>query len=228
MQTLLHLDPETAARGPLDHSTWSDALAAPPRHVVLRDVVPALVKVANAVLPGRLAGLPGLGDRPVRAIDGTYLAESVHFRRRTPQQGGEGNHNGHALLSFYNLRPGVPEDVGVDTRSRHETRSLRDYDQDPQALTRGRYGLWLVNRAFIDAPFWDAKQRALQMPMVTLIKSNLCADSTEGLPDKVRVSEAIHLPPHRFRFGTNTLLPQVARASGSAPTAADPLPALWV
>ena len=51
VQTLLHLDPETAARGPLARSTWSDALAAPTRQAVLRDVVPVLVKEANAVLP---------------------------------------------------------------------------------------------------------------------------------------------------------------------------------
>jgi hypothetical protein len=86
------------------------------------------------------------------------------------------------LLSFYNLRLGVPEAVRVDTRSRHETRILRDYDQDPQALTRERRGLWLVDRAFIDAPFWDAKQRALQITMITRMKSNLSVDSTEGLP----------------------------------------------
>ena len=182
VQTLLHLDPETAARGPLARSTWSDALAAPTREAVLRDLVPALVKEANAVLPDRLAGLPGLDDRPVRAIDGTYQAESAHCRRRTPRQGGEDNPKGHALLSFYNLRLGVPEDVRVDTRSRHETRILRDYDQDAQALTRERRGLWLVDRAFIDAPFWDAKQRALQVTMITRMKSNLCVDSTEGLP----------------------------------------------
>jgi hypothetical protein len=182
VQTLLHLDPEVASRGPLARSTWSDALAAPSRQAVLAAVVPALVQAARQVLPDRLVGIPGLGDRPVRAIDGTYQAESAHFRRRTPQQGGEDNAKGHALLSFYNLRLGVPEAVRVDTRSRHETRILRDYDQDPQALTRERRGLWLVDRAFIDAPFWDAKQRALQLTLITRMKSNLSVDSTEGLP----------------------------------------------
>jgi hypothetical protein len=87
VQTLLHLDPEVASRGPLARSTWSDALAAPSRQAVLAAVVPALVQAARQVLPDRLVGIPGLGDRPVRAIDGTYQAESAHFRRRTPQQG---------------------------------------------------------------------------------------------------------------------------------------------
>ncbi len=182
VQTLLHLDPETATRGPLARSTWSDALASPSRQAALAGVVPALVKEAQQVLPDRLVGIPGLGDRPVRAIDGTYQAESAHCRRCTPRQGGEDNPKGHAWLSFYNLRLGLPEDVRVETRSRHETRILRDYDEDTQALTRERRGLWLVDRGFIDAPFWDAKQRALQITMITHMKSNLCINSTEGLP----------------------------------------------
>ncbi|MCC7276947.1 MAG: hypothetical protein IT487_01355 [Chromatiaceae bacterium] len=78
VQTLWHLAPEAAARGPLARSTWSDALAAPRRQAVLAAVVPALVQEAQAVLPDRLAGLPGLGDRPVRAIDGTYQVESAY------------------------------------------------------------------------------------------------------------------------------------------------------
>ncbi|MFZ1574735.1 MAG: hypothetical protein WAT36_05780 [Chromatiaceae bacterium] len=182
VQTLRHLDPVVAARGPLARSTWSDALAAPSRQAVLAAVVPALVQEARQVLPDRLAGIPDLGGRPVRAIDGTDQAESAPCRRRTPQQGGEDHPKGHALLSFYNLRRGVPEDVRVDTRRRHETRILRDYDQEPQALTRERRGLWLVDRACIDAAFWDAKQRALPITMITRMKSNLCVDATAGLP----------------------------------------------
>ena len=182
VQALLHLEPDTAARGPLARSSWSDALAAPTRQGVLRELVPALVREAEAVLPDRLAGIAGLRNRGVRAIDGTYQQESAHFRRRTPKQGGEDNPKGHALLSLYNLRLGVPEAVLVDTRSCHEIRLLRDYDQDPQALTRERRGLWLVDRAFIDAPFWDAKKRTLQITMITRMKANLCVDSTEGLP----------------------------------------------
>lgn len=182
VQSLLHLEPETTARGPLARSTWSDALASPSRQAVLRELLAGLVREAEAVLPDRLAGIAGLGDRPVRAIDGTYQVESAHFRRCTPRQGGEDNPKGHGLLSLYNLRLGVPEGAWVETRSRHESRILRDYDQDPQALTRERRGLWVVDRAFIDAPFWDAKKRSLQITMITRMKANLCVDSTEGLP----------------------------------------------
>ena len=182
VQSLLHLDAAQLVRVPLARSTWSDALSASSRLAVLKATIPALMHQADAVLPDRLAGVPGLGNRPIRAIDGTYQHESVHYRRRTPSEGGKDNPKGHALLSFFNLRLGVAEDVHVDTRSRAETKLLRDYDQGEQALTREKKGLWLVDRAFIDAGFWDAKKRRLGVTMITRMKSNLRVDSTEGLP----------------------------------------------
>ncbi len=39
-----------------------------------------------------------------------------------------------------------------------------------------------MDRAFIDAPFWDTKKRTLQITMITPMKANLGVDSTEGLP----------------------------------------------
>jgi hypothetical protein len=147
VQALLHLDPAAGAGAPLARSTWSDALGSQARLAVLKETLPVLVADAAAVLPDRLVGIPGLGTRPVRAIDGTYQGESAHFRRCTPKDGGEDNPKGHALLSFYNLRLGVPEAVQVETRSRHETAILRDYDRSPQALTRARQTLFLVDRA---------------------------------------------------------------------------------
>jgi len=182
VQALLHLDPSETTHAPLARSRWSDALAAPTRLAVLSAAIPVLVGDARAVLPDRLSGIPGLGQRPVRAIDGTYQNESAHFRRRTPKEGGHDNPKGHALLSFYNLRLGVAEDVHVETRSRHETLLLRDYDQGAQALTGERNTLWLVDRAFIDARFWDRKKRTLASTMITRMKTNLRVDSTEGLP----------------------------------------------
>ena len=98
VQALLHLDPAEAACAPLARSTWSDALGSAERLGVLAQMLPALVSEAAAVLPDRLADIPGLGARPVRAIDGTYQKESAHFRRRTPKEGGEDNPKGHACL----------------------------------------------------------------------------------------------------------------------------------
>ena len=100
----------------------------------------------------------------------------------TPSQGGEDNPKGHALLNFYDVRLGFVGDVHVDTRSRHETMLLRDYDASEQAMTRHKGALWLVDRAFIDAPFWDKKKKRLGITMITRMKSSLCMDSTEGMP----------------------------------------------
>jgi len=172
IQALLHLDPSEPDKTPLARSTWSDALSAKSRRTVLQALVPKLVSEAHTVLPDRLGSLPGLGQRPVRAIDGTYQKESAHYRRCTPKEGGTDSAKGHALLSFYNLRLGMPEGVHVETGSRHEQLLLRDYDREASALTRQRNTLWLVDRAFIDGRYWDEKRR-LGQTMITRMKSNL-------------------------------------------------------
>ena len=174
VQTLLHLDPTEPNRPPLARSTWSDALSATSRLTAMRALVPTLMHEAGQVLPDRLADLPGLEQRPVRAIDGTYQKESAHFQRRTRKQGGNDNAKGHALLSFYNVRLGVPEAVHVETRSRHEQALLRDYDREASALTQQRNTLWLVDRAYIDGRYWDKKKADLGQTMITRMKSSLC------------------------------------------------------
>jgi len=173
VQVLLHMDPNEPDTAPLARSTWSDALSAKSRRTVMQALVPTLVSEAHAVLPDRLASVPGLGQRPVRAIDGTYQKESAHYKRRTPKEGGTDNAKGHALLSFYNLRLGIPEAVYVETRSQHEHLLLREYDREASALTRQRNTLWLVDRAFIDGRFWDQKKTRLGQTIITRMKSNL-------------------------------------------------------
>jgi hypothetical protein len=188
VQELLHLDPSAETRVPLARSTWSDALASPRRLQILTDMTPVLVRYADAVLPDRLAGIPGLGTRPVYAFDGTYEQPSAHFRHRPPREGGDHNPKGHGLLTFHDLRLGVPVDVQVEVLNRHETTVLRDYDQTSQAVTQQRNALFVVDRAFIDAPFWDVKKAKLGITMITRMKSNLRIDSTEALkvaPDPV-------------------------------------------
>jgi hypothetical protein len=193
LQTLLHLDPSEPAGAPLARSTWSDALSATSRRTALRAVLPKLANEADGVLPDRLANLPGLGQRPVRAIDGTYQKKSAHYRRRTPKEGGTDNAKGHALLSFYNVRRGVPEDVHVETRSRHEQLLLRDYDRGPSALTRQRHTLWLVDRAFIDGRFWDEKKRRLGQTLITRMKSNLkfTVQKSRAIDDENAVNQGV-------------------------------------
>ena len=203
VQSLLHLEPGTTTRAPLARSTWSDALGSKRRGEVLAATVPHLLAEARASLPDRLAGFSDLGGRPVYATDGTYQSEGAHYGRRTPSEGGEDNPKGHALLSFYDVRLGCVADVHVDTRSRHETRLLHDYDESPQAMTQHRGALWLVDRAFIDAPFWDRKKKQLGITMVTRMKSSLRIDSTEGLPvAKVPANEGV-LKDLRITLGSS-------------------------
>jgi hypothetical protein len=188
VQELLHLDPSAETRVPLARSTWSDALASPRRLQILTDTIPELVRHADTVLPDRLAGIPGLGTRPVFALDGTYEEPSAHFRHRPPRAGGDHNPKGHGLLTFHNLRLGVPVDVQVEVRNRHEITVLRDYDKTAQAVTQRRNALFAVDRAFIDAPYWDVKKAKLGITLITRMKSNLRIDSTEDLgvtPDPV-------------------------------------------
>jgi hypothetical protein len=181
VQSLLHLNPTEVARPPLARSTWSDALASERRRDVLEAMSGPLIKEARAVLPDRLAKLTELQGRPVYAADGTYQHESVHYNRCTPRQGGEDNPKGHALLSFYDVRLGCPADVYVNTGNRHETVFLRDYDTQEQAMTRHKKALWLLDRAFIDARFWDRKKKHLGATMITRMKKSLRIDSTESL-----------------------------------------------
>ena len=182
VQSLLHFNPADEPAAPLARSTWSDALASRRRRRVLEAMTGPLLEQARTVLPDRLAGFVQLAGRPVYATDGTYQRESAHYRRRTPRQGGEDNPKGHALLSFYDVRLGCPADVYVDTRNRHETALLRDYDATDQAMTRHHNALWLVDRAFIDARFWDQKKKRLGVTMITRMKKSLRIDSSEGLP----------------------------------------------
>jgi hypothetical protein len=211
IQALLHLAPRADERAPLARSTWSDALSSPQRLHLTQAVRPRVLAEARALLPDRLAGIPGLGDRPVYALDGTYQAESAHYPRCTPRQGGEDNPKGHGLLSFYDLRLGCPQDVLVETRSRHETAVLKDYDRLPHAVTQVRRTVWVVDRGFIDAPFWDAKKATLGCTVITRMKRGLSIDSTEARPiAPLPLSQGVqrdllvhlHSSPHPWRLVT--------------------------
>lgn len=182
VQALMHLEPGFSSRAPLARSTWSDALSSSVRLQVLRALIPVLARQAREVLPDRFVAVEELGNRPIYAVDGSYQTESVHYRRRTPSQGGRDNPKGHALLTFYDLRLGCPIDLHVDTRSQHEITYLRDYDREASAITRQRNALWVVDRAFIHASFWDARKKSHRVTMITRWKKNLAINATDSLP----------------------------------------------
>ena len=180
VQQLMHFG--DAELPPVARSTFSDALASAARRDVLRGVTSPLTALARANLPDRLADLDIDSDRAVLAMDGTYQHESAHFRKSTPRDGGQDNPKGHALLTFYDVRLGCPCDVQMDTRSRHETALLSDYDSNQDALTHQKNALWLVDRAFIDARFWEAKKRKHKITMITRMKANLIINQHDDLP----------------------------------------------
>jgi hypothetical protein len=183
VQAVLHLADDEVEKPPLARSTGSDALASPERRAVLEAAWPVLLSYAQTVLPDRLQAIPGLGTRVVYAADTTYQPESAHFSRCTPREGGTDNPKGHALLSVYDLRRGCAADVWVETRSAHEITCLRDYDrQAASALTRDKNGLWVVDRARIDARFWDAKKRTVGATMITRWKDSLVVERATAQP----------------------------------------------
>ncbi|MCP4407800.1 MAG: transposase [Gammaproteobacteria bacterium] len=178
VQELAH-EVDEVEHPPMARSTWGDALGSRPRLNVLRDVRDSLLSAVARSCPDRLSGIDGLGTRAVYAMDGSYQKESAHYARKTPAEGGEDNDKGHCLLSFYDVRMGCVADVAVETRSRHEIPIMKDYDKTGGALTQVKGALWVVDRAFIDAQFWDAKKRKLGVTMITRMKSNLSIDSNE-------------------------------------------------
>jgi len=195
VQQLMHLNESVQA--PVSRSTFSDALASKRRLKVVREIQSPLLKHAASVLPDRLAQFTQLAARPVLAIDGTYQHESAHYNRCTPSQGGDDNPKGHGLLSFYDVRLGCPCDVAIETANRHEMAVLRGYDEQEQALTRSKDALWLVDRAFIDAGYWDALKHKRKATMITRMKSNLLYEVVDDLQvDDSDINEGILTDRH--------------------------------
>jgi hypothetical protein len=146
VQSLLHWEPGTALRAPAGtfHLVGRAVLAPPPRSLAGSDGAVARRGTGGA------AGSSGAIPCPARAPGvcdgwGRIRAKAHTTGGVRPRQGGEDNPKGHALLSFYDVRLGCPTDVHVDTRSRHETALLRDYDQSAQPMTRHKGALWLVD-----------------------------------------------------------------------------------
>lgn len=164
---------------PVARSTWSDAMASKRRLRVLHEVRLALLGAVMQCCPDRLCGITALGQRAVYAMDGSYQKESAHYGRKTKAQGGEDSAKGHCLLSIYDVRRGCVADVAVETRSRHEVPIMKDYDATDGALTQVKGALWLVDRAFIDATYWDQKKHKHGIAMITRMKSSLSIDSNE-------------------------------------------------
>lgn len=180
LQHLFHLSDADVL--PVARSTYCDALSAPSRHAILEQGVTQLITFARTQLPDRLASLTGLENRPVYAVDGSYQHESAHYQRHTPKQGGEDNPKGHMMLTFYDVRLGAPVGVQMETRNRHEMVVFKDDGKHKDSLLRQRRALWVVDRAFVDMPFWDAQKSRYRQTVITRWKDNLVIEQRKRRP----------------------------------------------
>lgn len=168
VQSLMHI--ECALKPPLARSTWSDALASKKRRLITQEAFSHLVNCARDCLPERFNNMPNLKNRSVIAIDASYQTESVHYRPVYPMQGGTDNQKGHMLMTFYDLRKGIPLSSKTETTSRGEMRVIKEGLDDSRWM-EVKNALYSVDRAFIDARYWDARKQTYQSTMVTRFKS---------------------------------------------------------
>lgn len=178
VQTLFHCQ-ESAERVPVPRSTWSDAMSSTKRRTILRQALAQLVALAQALLPNKYAGLEGIEERPILAIDATDQAESSHYARVLPTEGGHDNQKGHMLLTYYDLRHGIPVNVEIETASMGEMRVLKEQDTGAVNWSRRPDAIYLVDRAFIDAWYWDERKKALKATVITRMKSGLVYTTKE-------------------------------------------------
>lgn len=172
VQTLFHWD-VTAERIPVPRSTWSDAMGSSTRRDILRQAVCGLVEFAQNSLKDKFSDIDGVSKRPILAIDATYQTESSHYSRVLPTEGGNDNQKGHMLMTYYDLRRGIPVNVNTETASKGEMRVLKE--ADPQAFdwSRVRQAIYVVDRAFIDGRYWDERKKAIKSTVITRMKTSL-------------------------------------------------------
>lgn len=190
IQHFFHLAQEDEA--PIPRSTYSDALNSNTRSSVLQNTLNALVKIAVKKLPDRLAKLTDLGSRSVFAIDGSYQKESAHYNREAPKDGGDDNPKGHMMLTQYDVRLGVPVNVAIETKNVHETRVFTEqFDVDGGCL-RVRNALFVLDRAFVNMPFWDKQKKRYRQTSITRWKDNLkVMSATLREVKKISVNEGV-------------------------------------
>lgn len=171
IQRLFHIDDE-ATKVPLARSTYSDALTSEARLTITQQACAVLYESARQKLPDRLSGIKGIEGREVYAMDGTYQAESCHFTKVTPSDGGSDSPKGHLQMTVFDLRAGLPFNTDIDTSSISEIRFVKER-WDSADLTARKNSLWVVDRGFIDATYWDLRKSKHNVTSITRMKSNL-------------------------------------------------------
>ncbi len=84
-------------------------------------------------------------------------------------------------MTFYDLQKGIPVDVITETTSQGEMRVIKEaFDHSHWMAIK--HALYSVDRAFIDARYWDDLKQRHQATMVTRFKSILVYQETESRP----------------------------------------------
>ena len=169
IQSLFDLD-ENAETVPLARSTWSDALSSTVRNKILREAVQVLTASARTELPDRLYGIEGLGTRSIFAIDASYQAESSHYQPVYPGEGGTDNKKGHMNMTTYDMRAGIAVDSNTETVSIDEMRFIKE-GWIASHWTCQKDAIYVVDRAFIEARYWDQRKTKYHATVITRMKS---------------------------------------------------------
>ena len=155
---------------PLARSTWSDALASNSRNKILREAVQGLVTSARHELSDRLAGIEELGTRPVLCIDASYQKESSHYQPVYPSDGGTDNKKGHMNMTTYDMRAGIAVNSNTETVSIDEMRFIKE-GWIASHWTCQKKALYVVDRAFIEARYWDLRKAKHGATVITRMKT---------------------------------------------------------
>lgn len=180
IQAFFHMD-DFAGVSSIKRSTMSDALSSVGRHRILSESVGHLIAHASKVLPDKLADIEGIGNRPIIATDATYQHESTHYYPVTPSQGGGDNSKGHQLLTHFDLRLGIPLAMIAETQSVAEIRLLKQVREDGQYnWMESKNAIHSVDRAFVDAPYWDGLKKKIGSTVITRMRDDLNYHSTNS------------------------------------------------
>jgi hypothetical protein len=169
VQSLFDLDEQTDTV-PLARSTWSDALSSPSRNKILREAVHVLVAFARTELPDRLSGIDELGTRSIFAIDASYQKESSHYQPVYPGAGGTDNKKGHMNMTTYDMRAGIAVDSSTETMSIDEMRFIKEGGIASHWMCQNN-AIYVVDRAFIEARYWDQRKTKYGATVMTRMKS---------------------------------------------------------
>ena len=169
IQSLFDLD-EKAESVPLARSTWSNALASSTRSKILKQAVEMLVTTARDELPDRFSRIDELGTRAIMAIDASYQEESSHYHPIYPGEGGTDNKKGHMNMTTYDMRAGIAVDSSTETVSIDEMRFIKEV-WPASHWSCQKNAIYVVDRAFIEARYWDLRKARHDATVITRMKS---------------------------------------------------------